>query len=233
MALKRILVVDDDVMVHQLVTAIIQVIGDVEVVAAFNGREALDKANQFPPDLIVSDVNMPDMDGLALTGHIRQHATLSETPILLLTARSDTQDKYHGFLHGADDYLVKPFALAELLARLRAIVRRAPGAGDPDDGTLEYGDLRLDLETLMGERSGRRFELTRTEFLLLELFMRNPDRVLTREVILDRVWGMDARTSTNGIEVYVGYLRRKLESGGEPRLLQTVRGFGYALRDTP
>jgi len=226
----RVLIVEDDPRVRSSVERALRANG-YTVETADGGATGLAAVIRIAPDAVVLDVNLPDINGFDICREVRRRG--DRTPILLLTARDAVADRVEGLDAGADDYLVKPFALAELLARLRAIVRRAPGAGEPDDGTLEYGDLRLDLETLMGERSGRRFELTRTEFLLLELFMRNPDRVLTREVILDRVWGMDARTSTNGIEVYVGYLRRKLESGGEPRVLQTVRGFGYALRDTP
>ena len=226
----RVLIVEDDPRVRSSVERALKANG-YAVETAEGGATGLAAVVRIAPDAVVLDVNLPDINGFEICRELRRRG--DRTPILMLTARDSVSDRVEGLDAGADDYLVKPFALAELLARLRAIVRRAPGAGDPDDGTLEYGDLRLDLETLMGERGGRRFELTRTEFLLLELFMRNPDRVLTREVILDRVWGMDARTSTNGIEVYVGYLRRKLESGGEPRLLQTVRGFGYALRDTP
>lgn len=201
----------------------------VESVGA--GAPALAAVLNAAPDAVVLDVNLPDISGFEVCRELRRRG--DRTPVLMLTARDSVADRVEGLDAGADDYLVKPFALAELLARLRAIVRRSPNGDDPDAGVLEYGDLRLDLLSLMGERDGRRFELTRTEFLLLELFMRNPERVLTREVILDRVWGIDARTSTNGIEVYVGYLRRKLEADGEPRLVQTVRGFGYALRATP
>ena len=152
----------------------------------------------------------------------------------MLTARDAVEDRVSGLDAGADDYLVKPFALTELLARLRALGRRSTSlveeAEAPD---LEYADLSLDSSSYTATRGARTFTLTRTEFLLLELFMRNPERVLSRETILDRVWGMDARTSTNGVEVYVGYLRRKMEAAGESRLLQTVRGFGYRLQDEP
>ncbi|MCC6830299.1 MAG: response regulator transcription factor [Thermoleophilia bacterium] len=226
----RVLVVEDDPRVRGSLERALRANGH-SVESAEGGATGLAAVVRVAPDAVVLDVNLPDINGFEICRELRRRGYL--TPILMLTARDSVSDRVEGLDAGADDYLVKPFALAELLARLRAIGRRAPGAEANEDGLLEYLDLRLDLQSLMAERGGRRFELTRTEFLLLELFMRNPDRVLTRELILDRVWGMDARTSTNGIEVYVGYLRRKLEAGGESRLLQTVRGFGYALRDAP
>jgi len=226
----RVLVVEDDPRVRGSLERALRANGH-SVESAEGGATGLAAVVRVAPDAVVLDVNLPDINGFEICRELRRRG--DRTPILMLTARDSVSDRVEGLDAGADDYLVKPFALAELLARLRAIGRRAPGADANEDGLLEYLDLRLDLQSLMAERGGRRFELTRTEFLLLELFMRNPDRVLTRELILDRVWGMDARTSTNGIEVYVGYLRRKLEAGGESRLLQTVRGFGYALRDTP
>jgi len=226
----RVLIVEDDPRVRGSLERALRANGH-SVESAEGGATGLAAVVRVAPDAVVLDVNLPDINGFEICRELRRRG--DRTPILMLTARDSVSDRVEGLDAGADDYLVKPFALAELLARLRAIGRRAPGAEANEDGLLEYLDLRLDLQSLMAERGGRRFELTRTEFLLLELFMRNPDRVLTRELILDRVWGMDARTSTNGIEVYVGYLRRKLEAGGESRLLQTVRGFGYALRDTP
>jgi len=226
----RVLIVEDDPRVRGSLERALRANGH-SVESAEGGATGLAAVVRVAPDAVVLDVNLPDINGFEICRELRRRG--DRTPILMLTARDSVSDRVEGLDAGADDYLVKPFALAELLARLRAIGRRAPGADANEDGLLEYLDLRLDLQSLMAERGGRRFELTRTEFLLLELFMRNPDRVLTRELILDRVWGMDARTSTNGIEVYVGYLRRKLEAGGESRLLQTVRGFGYALRDTP
>lgn len=225
----RVLIVEDDPRVRGSLERALRANG-YAVESAEGGATGLAAVVRVAPDAVVLDVNLPDINGFEICRELRRRG--DRTPILMLTARDSVTDRVEGLDAGADDYLVKPFALAELLARLRAIVRRTPGADAADDGVLEYLDLRLDVEALTAERGGRRFELTRTEFLLLELFMRNPDRVLTREVILDRVWGMDARTSTNGIEVYVGYLRRKMEADGEPRLLQTVRGFGYALRDT-
>jgi two-component system response regulator MprA len=222
----RVLIVEDDPRVRGSLERALRANG-YAVESSGTGSGGLAAVAQLAPDAVVLDVNLPDLSGFEVCRELRRLG--DRTPVLMLTARDAVEDRVEGLDAGADDYLVKPFALAELLARLRAIARRAPGTAD-DDGALAYGDLTLNLETLIGERAGRSFELTRTEFLLLELFLRNPERVLTREVILDRVWGIDARTSTNGIEVYVGYLRRKLEAGGEPRLLQTVRGFGYALR---
>jgi len=226
----RVLIVEDDPRVRGSLERALRANG-YSVQSAQGGAAGLAAVVGMAPDAVVLDVNLPDISGFEICRELRRRG--DRTPVLMLTARDSVSDRVEGLDAGADDYLVKPFALAELLARLRAVMRRAPNGEGTADEHLEYEDLRLDLQTLMAERDGRRFELTRTEFLLLELFMRNPDRVLTREVILDRVWGIDARTSTNGIEVYVGYLRRKLEAGGEPRLVQTVRGFGYALRTTP
>jgi two-component system, OmpR family, response regulator MprA len=184
-------------------------------------------AMRAEPDLVVLDVNLPDGSGFDVCRRAR-HDGIS-TPILMLTARAAVEDRVEGLDAGADDYLVKPFALAELLARVRALVRRQLGDAN-GAGVIEFADVRVDLGEMTAHRGDRLLDLTRTEMLLLELFLRNPTRVLSREQILDRVWGVDARTSANGVEVYVGYLRRKLEAGGEPRLLQTIRGFGYSLR---
>jgi two-component system, OmpR family, response regulator MprA len=179
------------------------------------------------PDAVVLDVMMPRMDGLALTKALREAGDM--TPILMLTARDAVQDRVEGLDVGADDYLVKPFALEELLARLRALLRRN-SAGD-DEERLTFADLRMDLRAHEVFRGERKIELTRTEFLLLELFMTNPKQVLTRSVIFDRVWGYDFGPNSNSLEVYMGYLRRKTEAEGEPRLLHTVRGVGYVMRD--
>jgi two-component system, OmpR family, response regulator MprA len=168
---------------------------------------------------------MPVMDGLETCRALRRIG--NRTPVLMLTARHAVDDRVSGLDAGADDYLVKPFALEELLARLRALLRRTVG----DEEQLSFADLTLDPGTHEVRRGDRPIELTRTEFLLLELFMRNPRLVLTRDVIFDRVWGYDFGPSSNSLEVYVGYLRRKTESDGEPRLIQTVRGVGYALRE--
>ena len=168
---------------------------------------------------------MPVMDGLEACRALRRMG--NSTPVLMLTARHEVDDRVAGLDAGADDYLVKPFALEELLARLRALLRRTIGG----EGELSFADLRLDPGTHEVYRGDRRIELTRTEFLLLELFLRNPRQVLTRDVIFDRVWGYDFGPASNSLEVYVGYLRRKTEAEGEPRLIQTVRGVGYALRE--
>jgi two-component system, OmpR family, response regulator MprA len=168
---------------------------------------------------------MPVMDGLETSRRLRRQG--NTTPVLMLTARHDVSDRVAGLDAGADDYLVKPFALEELLARLRALLRRANGG----DELLTFADLTLDPGTREIRRGDRPIELTRTEFLLLELFLRNPRQVLTRDVIFDRVWGYDFGPASNSLEVYVGYLRRKTEAGGEPRLIHTVRGVGYALRE--
>lgn len=239
--LKRILVVDDDVMVHQLVTAIIQVIGDVEVIAAFNGREALEKANLAPPDLIVSDVNMPDMDGLALTGHIRQHASLSETPILLLTARSDTQDKYHGFLHGADDYLVKPFDATELQFRIKALLRRSPRQGAPaaaagEPAYLAAGPLKLDLRRYGGEVQGQALRLTASEFAILRHLIEHKDEVVSVEDLLTQALDYPGKVGNpQVIHTHVKNLRSKMrEVGVEPDFLTSSRrGYMLVTESTP
>jgi two-component system response regulator MprA len=173
---------------------------------------------------------MPRLDGLEACRRLRARG--DDLPVLLLTARDGVADRVNGLDVGADDYLVKPFALEELLARLRALLRRAGGAGAASD-VLAYADLRLDPATREVSRGDRAIVLTRTEFALLELFLRHPRQVLTRAILLDKVWGFDFETSSNSLEVYVGHLRRKTEAGGEPRLLHTVRGVGYVLREAP
>jgi two-component system response regulator MprA len=178
------------------------------------------------PDAVVLDVLMPRLDGIAACRRLR--ALGDRTPVLMLTARDAVSDRVAGLDAGADDYLVKPFALEELLARLRALLRRSMNGGD---GALRFGDVELDPGTREVRRGDRSIELTRTEFLLLELFLLNPRQVLTRPLIYERVWGYDFGPTSNALDVYVGYLRRKLEAGGEPRLIQTVRGVGYALRE--
>ncbi|MCB0874057.1 MAG: response regulator transcription factor [Thermoleophilia bacterium] len=225
------IVVEDDPRVRTSLERTLRANG-YTVTAFAAGAPALAAVLATPPDVVVLDVNLPDLDGFEVCRQLRRRG--DRTPVLMLTARDAVEDRVSGLDAGADDYLVKPFALTELLARLRALGRRSTSlveeAEAPD---LEYADLSLDSSSYTATRGARTFTLTRTEFLLLELFMRNPERVLSRETILDRVWGMDARTSTNGVEVYVGYLRRKMEAAGEARLLQTVRGFGYRLQDEP
>ena len=193
---------------------------------AADGQEALEAQALSPADAIVLDVLMPNLDGLEVCRRLRLGG--DPVPILMLTARETVPDRVAGLDAGADDYLVKPFALQELLARLRALLRRTL---EPDGAALRFADLSLDPETREVRRGEREIELTRTEFLLLELLLRNPKRVLTRELILERVWGYDFETSSNSLDVYIGYLRRKTEGGGEPRLIQTVRGVGYVMRE--
>lgn len=221
----RILVIEDDRRVASSLERALRAHGH-EVDVAFDGSSGL-RASRAAPDAIVLDVNLPDLSGLDVCRRLRADACA--IPVLMLTARAAVEDRVAGLDAGADDYLVKPFALAELLARVRALLRRgleASGAGS----TMSFADITLDVDALVAHRGDRVLELTRTEIRLLELFLRNPERVLTREQMLDRVWGVDAQTSSNGVEVYIGYLRRKLEAAGEPRVIQTVRGVGYALR---
>jgi len=220
----RILVVDDERAVREALERALRLEG-YEVETASDGQQALLALAARSADAVVLDILMPVMDGLETCRALRRMG--NRTPVLMLTARHAVDDRVSGLDAGADDYLVKPFALEELLARLRALLRRTVG----DEGPLTFADLMLDPGTHEVRRGDRPIELTRTEFLLLELFMRNPRQVLTRDVIFDRVWGYDFGPSSNSLEVYVGYLRRKTESGGEPRLIQTVRGVGYALRE--
>ncbi|MBT2378682.1 response regulator transcription factor [Streptomyces sp. ISL-111] len=230
---QRILIVDDEPAVREALQRSLAFEGYGTQVAA-DGYEALAMAEAYAPDLIVLDIQMPRMDGLTAARRIR--ATGSTTPILMLTARDTVGDRVTGLDAGADDYLVKPFELDELFARIRALLRRssyasaAAGAEVPDDDILSFADLRMDLTTREVTRSERRVELTRTEFTLLEMFLAHPRQVLPREQILKAVWGFDFEPSSNSLDVYVMYLRRKTEAGGEPRLVHTVRGVGYALR---
>jgi two-component system, OmpR family, response regulator MprA len=223
----RILVVDDERAVRESLRRALDLEGyDVEL--AEGGQEALDllgKGNQ--PDALVLDVLMPGVDGLAVCKRLRRAG--NQIPILMLTARAEVENRVAGLDAGADDYVTKPFALEELLARLRALLRRAgPGPSE----ALRFADLELDPGTREVRRDGERIELTRTEFSLLELFMLNPRQVLTRSIIFERVWGYDFGFASNSLDVYIGYLRRKTEAGGKPRLIQTVRGVGYALRES-
>jgi two-component system, OmpR family, response regulator MprA len=222
----RILVVDDDPSLRQALKRALRLEGyDVEL--ASDGTEALDAIAADAPDLVVLDVAMPGLDGLEVSRQLR--ASGNRVPILMLTARDAVGDRVAGLDAGADDYVVKPFALEELFARVRALSRRS---GAPDQrARLQFADLTLDPATREVTRGGRKIELTRTEFLLLELFMLNPRQVLTRSTIFERVWGYDFGFSSNSLDVYIGYLRRKTEAGGAPRLIQTVRGVGYALRE--
>jgi two-component system response regulator MprA len=227
MAPLRILVVDDEPAVRESLRRALQLEG-YGVELAGDGSEALYRleSRELEPDGIVLDVLMPEVDGLEVARRLRRSG--SRVPILMLTARDEIADRVAGLDAGADDYLVKPFALEELFARLRAILRRsADGAVE----VLRFADLELDPATREVRRAGDPIELTRTEFSLLELFMLNPKQVLTRSVIFERVWGYDFGPGSNSLDVYIGYLRRKTEAGGKPRLIQTVRGVGYALRE--
>jgi two-component system response regulator MprA len=220
----RILVVDDELAVRESLRRALALEGH-DVVLASDGRDALATLARSAPDLVVLDVLMPELDGLEVCRRLR--AAGNRTPVLMLTARTEVEDRVAGLDAGADDYLGKPFALDELLARVRALLRRTPSSDEP----LRFSDLVLDPAARAASRNGRPIELTRTEFALLELFLRNPRRVLNRSEILIAVWGYDFGPMSNSLEVYVGYLRRKTEADGAPRLLQTVRGVGYVLRE--
>jgi two-component system, OmpR family, response regulator MprA len=225
------LVVDDERSVRDALSRALRSEGyDVQLAAS--GGEALGLLADQSPDVIVLDIGMPGLDGLETCRLIR--AKGDEVPILMLTARSGVSDRVAGLDAGADDYLVKPFALEELLARLRALLRRQAqptGASEPE--ALSYGGIDLDPMTRDVKVNGEPISTTRLEFALLEMFLRHPRQVLTREVIFERVWGYDFGANSNSLEVYVGYLRRKTERENSPRLIHTVRGVGYVLRDTP
>jgi two-component system response regulator MprA len=229
---RRILVVeDDDGIAVPLLRTLDREGYDVERVA--DGATALERAGD-DIDLVVLDLGLPDMDGLDVCRRLREQDFAGG--IIILTARDGELDRVVGLDVGADDYIAKPFALAELLARLRALLRRTQRPGgdvDDDDEALAFEDLRLDPGTRDVTRGERPLRLTRTEFSLLEMFMHHPRRVLTRAFILEEVWGFDFPTTANSLEVYVGYLRRKTEEAGESRLIHTVRGVGYVLRETP
>ncbi len=221
----RILVVDDDHAVRRSIDRALRLDG-YDVVAVATGGEALEALAIGPLDAVILDLGLPDIDGLTVCRNMRSAG--DDTPVLMLTARDAIDDRVQGLDAGADDYLVKPFALAELLARLRALLRRR---FEGEGGLLRVGELTLDLSTREAHRGDRMFTLTRIEFDLLELFLRHPRQVLTREVLLHRVWGFDFDSGTNSLAVYVGYLRRKTELGHEPRCIHTVRGVGYIFRD--
>ncbi len=223
-----ILVVDDDQAVRDALRRALRMQG-YDVSVAGDGEEALLKlrANPNATDLLIVDILMPRLDGIEMTRRLR--ADGSQVPILMLTARDQVADRVAGLEAGADDYLVKPFALEELVARVRALLRRL--GADETATTLTFADLELDTGTREVLRGDETLSLTRTEFALLELFLRNPKQVLTRSVIFDRVWGYDFGYGSNSLDVYISYLRKKTESGGKPRLIHTVRGVGYALRE--
>ena len=220
----RILVVDDEPAVRDSLERALRLDG-YEVDLARDGHEGLARVREAAPDAVVLDVLMPVMDGLELCRELR--ALGDRSPILMLTARHAVADRVAGLDAGADDYLVKPFELAELQARLRARLRRTAGEG----GRLAWADVFMDLGTREVRRGARSLELTRTEFELLRAFLEHPRQVLSRATLFERVWGFDFAGSSNALEVYVGYLRRKLEAAGEPRIVQTVRGVGYCLRE--
>jgi two-component system, OmpR family, response regulator MprA len=229
---QRVLVVDDDRSVRESLRRSLEFNG-FQVSLASDGAEALASIAGGAPDALVIDVMMPRLDGIETTKALR--AAGNDLPILVLTARDSVGDRVDGLDAGADDYLTKPFALEELLARLRALLRRVHARGeegaDVDKEVLAYSDLSLNPATREIRRGGRQIELTRTEFSLLEMFMRRPRRVLDRSFILEDVWGYDFPTTANSLEVYVGYLRRKTEAAGEQRLIHTVRGVGYVLKE--
>jgi two-component system response regulator MprA len=225
--MARVLVVDDEPAVRRALERALR-LDNYEVSMAEDGEEALDAIARNPVDAMILDVAMPRLDGLEVCRRMRKAG--DRTPILMLTARDAIDDRVTGLDVGADDYLVKPFALRELQARIRALLRRS-GDGDGDGEVLRYGDLELDPLAHEVRRGDRLIELSKTEFLLLELFMRHPRQVLTRSTIFENVWGYDFGPTSNALGVYMGYLRRKTEAGGESRLLHTVRGVGYVLRD--
>jgi two-component system response regulator MprA len=225
--MARILVVEDDAAVRRSVERALGFEG-YEVMTAEDGNKGLIAIAERAPDAVVLDVMMPGLDGLTLCRRVR--AAGDRTPILMLTARHELDDRVAGLDAGADDYLVKPFALEELLARVRALLRRTTPVDDPQ--TLRVGDMVLDPSARTVQRGRRSIELTKTEFDLLELLMRNARIVLGRDTIYDRIWGIDFETTSNSLDVYVGYLRRKTEAAGEPRLIHTVRGVGYVARET-
>ena len=222
----KILVVDDDPAVRESLRRALQLEGyDVEL--AGDGEEALDRVAADGIDALLLDVSMPRLDGLEACRRLRSAG--NALPVLMLTARDEIEDRVAGLDAGADDYVVKPFALEELLARLRALLRRVTPQDESE--VLRFADLELDPATREVRRAGDPIDLTRTEFSLLELFLLNPRQVLTRSVIFERVWGYDFGFGSNSLDVYIGYLRRKTEAGGGPRLIQTIRGVGYALRE--
>jgi DNA-binding response OmpR family regulator len=219
-----VLVVDDEASVREALERALRLEG-FAVSTAGGGREALDSVAGRRPAVVVLDVTMPDLDGIAVVRRLRADGV--DVPVCILSARDEVEDRVAGLQAGADDYLVKPFAIAELTARLEALLRRR---GVDTGGTIELGDLTVDRRTHVARRGGRDLELTRREFDLLETFARHPRQVLSRDQLLEQVWGYTFDAETNVADVFVGYVRRKLEAGGEGRILHTVRGVGWALR---
>ncbi len=223
----RILLVDDEPAVQSALLRALT-LEHYRVAQATDGREALERLGTAPFEAVILDVSMPHVDGLEVCRRLREGG--DRTPVLMLTAREKVDDRVAGLDAGADDYLVKPFALRELLARVRALLRRAGEGDEQGEDVLAFEDLRLDRLAHEAWRGERLLQLTRTEFLLLEMFLRHPRQVLTRSAIFEGVWGYDFGSTSNSLGVYMGYLRRKTEVGEEPRLLHTVRGVGYVLR---
>jgi two-component system, OmpR family, response regulator MprA len=224
----KILVVDDERAVRESLKRALELEG-YEIELAADGQEALQRLEgngESQPDAVLLDVLMPNVDGLEVCRRLRRSG--NRVPVLMLTARDEVENRVSGLDAGADDYVTKPFALEELVARIRALLRRTSA---DDDEVLRFADLELDPGTREVRRGGEQIDLTRTEFALLELFLTNPRQVLTRSIIFERVWGYDFGFASNSLDVYIGYLRRKTETGGRPRLIQTVRGVGYALRE--
>lgn len=221
----HILVVDDDPRITDLLRRVLAYEG-YSVAIATSGNEALNRSLERPPDLVVLDIMLPGLNGLEVAERLRSAG--DNVPILMLTARDAVADRVKGLETGADDYLVKPFAPDELVARVKALLRRSQ---EERHEVLRYADVELDTGTRIAHRGTREIELSPTEYELLHLLMKRPRQVLTREIILDRVWGMDFEGSSNVMEVYIGYLRNKLEAEGEPRLIHTVRGVGYVFRE--
>jgi len=224
-AAARILVIDDDSKITDVVRRGLAYQG-YRVDVAHGGAEGLESAQQWAPDVVILDILMPGLDGLEVCRRLR---TGGDVPILLLTARDSIEDRVLGLETGADDYLVKPFAFAELLARVRVLLRRRQAVDSP---LLRYSDLEVDTAGRLARRGGRAIALTTTEYELLDLLLRHPRQVLTRSQLLDGVWGRDAAVDPHVLEVYIGYLRQKLEAAGESRLIQTVRGAGYVVRES-
>ena len=223
----NVLLVEDDPAVRGAVERALRHAGHQPALAA-DGFRALEQATAVPYDAVILDLGLPGLDGLEVCRRLR--ATGNQVPVLMLTARAAVAERVSGLDAGADDYLVKPFALDELLARLRALERRAPATGQTR-GQLRFGDLVLDRDAMTSTRGPREIQLSRTEYQLLELLMASQGKVLSRDDIFDKVWGYDFGPESNSLDVYIGYLRRKLEANGEPRIIHTVRGVGYVMRD--